>query len=184
MRIMQPKSKIKIIGIVLGCLILIASVVTATAYYLKMGPFAVNPQDIQTKQENQTGKDIKKQSIDNSSKGNQNGSDPSPAPQPIPDNTKSAVGAEITSTTQDDNYLHVRILVQTVTNSGICTLTLSGSQQKSYSTSVGVQALPSTSTCKGFDIPLSQLSQGAWKINVIFNNDTLTASVNKNIIIQ
>lgn len=105
------------------------------------------------------------------------GSDPSPAPTPAPDGTsKAIVGMEITAANVDSSTLHIRTLIQTVTSSGTCTLVATGPNGKSYSATAAVQAGPSTSTCKGFDIPLSTLSDGTWSIRVSFENDSLQAS--------
>ncbi|MNY56713.1 hypothetical protein D3C86_1928200 [compost metagenome] len=61
---------------------------------------------------------------------------------------------------------------------------MTGPQAKTYTATVAVQALPSSSTCKGFDVPLDNLSSGAWTIKINFNNDELTASTSKEIIIE
>lgn len=174
----------KTIIIITVSVIVLLGVVTTAAFYFKLGPFAETQQDVQTKKENQTGSDIKKQSVDNSSKGSQTGSDPSPAPQPVPGTNKSSVSAEITSANQDTSRLRVRTLIQTVTSDGTCTLTMQGPGGKTYSATAGVQALPSTSTCKGFDVPLSQLASGSWTIKLTFSNTNLTASASKAITIQ
>jgi len=184
MKILRQKSKVKTIVIITVLVILLAGAAAATAFYFKLGPFAETQQDIQTKKENQTGSDIKKQSVDNSSKDSQTGSDPSPAPKPVPGTNKSSINAEITSANQDTSRLRIRILIQTVTSDGSCTLTMQGPDGKTYSATAGVQALPSTSTCKGFDIPLSQLSSGSWTIKLTFSNTNLTASATKAITIQ
>lgn len=184
MKILRQKNKVKTFSIVLACVVILAGGGVAAAYYFKLGPFSNSRQSAQTEKENKTGSDIKKQSVDNSSKGAQTGSDPSPAPKPIPGTTKSSVGADITSANQDGNLLHIRVLIQAVTGSGTCTLTMTGPQQKVYSASVGVQALPSTSTCKGFDVPTSQLTAGDWKISIAFSSDSLTASATKNVTVK
>lgn len=183
MKILRQKNKAKTLSIVLACVVILAGGLAA-AYYFKLGPFSNGQQSAQTEKENKTGSDIKKQSVDNSSKGTQTGSDPSPAPKPIPGTTKSSVGADITSVNQDESSLHIRMLIQAVTSSGTCTLTMTGPQQKTYSTSVGVQALPSTSTCKGFDVPVSQLLAGDWKISITFSSETLTATTTKNVTVR
>jgi hypothetical protein len=184
MKIRRPKNKVKAASIIAASVVILAGGVVAAAFYLKLGPFATTEQSAQTEKENKTGTDIKKQSVDNSNKGSQTGSDPSPAPKPVPGTTKSSVGADITSANQDATYLYVRTLIQAVTSSGTCTLTMTGPSQKSYSASADVQALPSTSTCKGFDIPLSRLTPGAWTISVVFSSSTLTASATKNVTIN
>jgi hypothetical protein len=47
-----------------------------------------------------------------------------------------------------------------------------------------VQALPSNATCKGFDIPVSELVPGNWQAALHFENDTLTGDTTRGIVIQ
>jgi hypothetical protein len=183
MRILPSKNKRTKKILAFGLIIAILLAVVALAFY-KIGPFSSKDASDSTSEERNTGTDIKKQSVDQTSKGQHSGSDPSPEPQPIPGSNKSSVNADITSTNQDQTSLHIRALIQTVTSSGTCTLTMTGPNGKSYTATVPVQALPSTSTCRGFDIPLTQLSTGSWNIKVDFNNDTLTASASKDTTIQ
>jgi hypothetical protein len=185
MKIIRSKNKVKVLSLSIAAVILLAGMAAAAAFYFKVGPFSVDPSlNPPTREEKATGKDIKQQTVDQDSKGSQTGSDPSPSPKPIPGTSKSSVGADITAVNQDTAYLHIRMLIQAVTSSGTCTLTMSGPQQGSYSNTVEVQALPSTSTCKGFDIPLSKLSKGTWTINIKFSNSTLTASASKSVVIN
>jgi hypothetical protein len=91
---------------------------------------------------------------------------------------------EITAANQDESTLHIRTLIQTVASSGTCTLNMTGPNNKQYSASVDVQSLPSSTTCKGFDIPLTSLTPGTWKIAIEFNNETLLASTTKEVVIK
>jgi hypothetical protein len=77
-----------------------------------------------------------------------------------------------------DSY-RVQTLIQTVTNSGLCTIVITDSEGKVYRATADVQALPSSSTCKGFTIPVSELSVGKWNINLQFENDSVRGSVEK-----
>ena len=45
-----------------------------------------------------------------------------------------------------------------------------------YSSSAESQPGPSTSSCKGFNIPLSKLSPGKWKIAIHYEDDSVTGN--------
>jgi hypothetical protein len=157
----------------------------AGLYYFKSGPFSTP--DKASIEENKAGNEIKKRSLEQTTDDNdktQVGSDPAPNPQPIEGSSKQSVGMEITAANQDESTLHIRTLIQTVASSGTCTLNMTGPNNKQYSASVDVQSLPSSTTCKGFDIPLTSLTPGTWKIAIEFNNETLLASTTKEVVIK
>ena len=72
----------------------------------------------------------------------------------------------ISSLFSDDDYLHVRAIINgAITSSGTCELSVSdsvGNAQKNMSTST--YAMPSYSTCQGFDINKSELTNGNLKV--------------------
>lgn len=87
------------------------------------------------------------------------------------------VQVKITQATQNADLtgLRVRVVIQRLTSSGQCKLTVqSGSTTKVYTASV--QALASTSTCKGFDIPRNELSPGQWNISVVYSDGKYSGS--------
>lgn len=189
MKITQSNNTKKIILISLMAALIIGTLSTAAAYYYKVGPFMPNVDDSinldkPSEDELKNGSDTKQQTVDSDENKNQPGSDPAPNPQPIENSEKKSVHAEITAANQDESLLHVRILIQAIASSGTCTLTMTGPQDKIYTGTAAVQPLPSSSTCKGFDIPLNNLSPGAWNIKVDFNNDELTASTSKDVTIK
>lgn len=109
-------------------------------------------------------------------------SDTPPAPTPQP-NGKSLVNVSITSANQNGSMLQIRAVIDTVTSSGTCTLTLSGGGKTVTKTS-GVQNLPSTSTCKGFDVATSELGSGTWTASLTFENSTLIGKTSKTIAVK
>ena len=54
---------------------------------------------------------------------------------------------------------------------------------QTYSNSVELQAGPSTSSCKGFNVPLSQLSPGKWTINIHYEDNNVTGDTEGEITI-
>ncbi len=89
----------------------------------------------------------------------------------------AAVSLRFSQSEQVGNSVRIRTIINTLTSNGTCKLTVtdaSGSQV--YSTSAGVQAASSYSTCKGFDVPTSELEAGVLVFAVVFTSDTSTAS--------
>lgn len=87
-----------------------------------------------------------------------NNDNPAPAPE-------NKLGVTLTSITMANNNVKVKSLIEAITNKGTCTLTLTKGSIIVTKTS-GIQALPHSSTCKGFDIPTSELSSGIWHIKL------------------
>lgn len=189
MKIIQSNNTKRNLLITLGVVLLVGAVSVAAAYYFKVGPFTP-PVDSSinlkkpSEDEIKAGADAKQQTVNADENKNQTGSDPAPAPQPIENSDKKSVHAEITAANQDESALHIRTLIQTVASSGTCSLTMTGPQNKTYTAKADIQPLPSSSTCKGFDIPLENLSAGAWTIRIDFSNDDLVASANKEVVIK
>ena len=189
MKITQSNSTKRNVLISLVVILFLGALGTAAAYYYKVGPFkpSVNNStnlDKPSDDELKAGSDTKQQTVDSDENKNQPGSDPAQAPQPIENSNKKSVHAEITAANQDESLLHIRTLIQTVASNGMCSLTMTGPQGKTYTSTAVVQPLPSSSTCRGFDVPLEKLSSGSWAIKVDFNNDDLTASASKEVVIK
>jgi hypothetical protein len=100
-----------------------------------------------------------------------------PTPQP---GGKSIVEVAISSTHQAESTFQVSTLISHLVNSGTCTLVLAKGTTTITKTA-GVQPLASTSTCKGFSIPTSELSAGKWTASLTFENDTLTGSTEQTV---
>lgn len=168
-----------------GTIVVLALIsVVVFAYVNKIGPFAskvsTGSSDINfgpaTDDEIKAGQDSKQQTVDQDEANANSGSDPSPAPTPDPAGGKPSVSMAITKSESSNGTFIIRTSIQAVSSAGTCTLNMSGPNGKTYSASSKVQALPSTSTCQGFDVPLSSLSDGSWKIEIHFENDTTKAS--------
>ena len=189
MHIPTNKSNKKAFAIIATAAILLLAM-TATAYYLKVGPFnnplsdSINLEPA-TKDQKSTGDNIKESTLEQTNAGKENtGSDPSPAPQPVEGSDKKSVGMEISAANQTDTTLQVRTFIQAVTTTGACNLAMKSTHGATYTATADVQPLSSTTTCKGFDVPLTQLTPGAWTISIDFSNNTLTASTSKEITIK
>lgn len=187
----RSNGKRKLLIILSIVLVLLVSSIAA-AVFAKLGPFEPQPNtttsadlDKPTNEQIKAGESIKKNSIDNNSKGTSNGSDPLPSPTPpSTPGGKSTVGMDISAANQDSGVLYVRSLIQVITSSGSCQLKMSGPGGKTYSASSAVQAVSSSSTCEGFNVPVSSLSPGNWAIDLSFSDGSYTASTSKEVLIK
>ena len=80
-------------------------------------------------------------------------------------NSKSELSGVISSTRVADGKLTILTNIDQFLSSGTCELTLS-SGDKTFTESANIITMVSTSTCDGFDIPISNLSAGTWQINI------------------
>lgn len=93
----------------------------------------------------------------------------------------------IISSGQNGDTLSIRTLIADIESSGTCTLTLSkGSTKITTIPSVGVQAGPSSSTCQGFDVSLSQygIASGTWTITIDVTSGSTTSSATGTVAVQ
>jgi len=98
--------------------------------------------------------------------------------------TKKNVSVLITVSQQTSSTYQIRTILETVTNTGTCMLVLKSSAGTTVSKTTGVQAQSSSSTCEGFDIPLSELSRGVWSYSLTFENTTTTGTATGNITVK
>lgn len=103
-------------------------------------------------------------------------SDVPPTPTNIPGSDKKNVQITITSASQNGSSLHIGTLIGAIEDTGTCTLTLTSTGQPTIIKTSTTQALASSSTCQGFDIPISDLPIGTWHILIEFSSSTLTGS--------
>lgn len=112
------------------------------------------------------------------------GNDRPPTPTPISGSDKSNVEVSITAANQNGSVVQVRAFISAVENSGTCTLTMTKSGSNSVKRTADIQPSASISTCKGFDVPTSELSTGTWHIKIAYDSTSLTGSTEKDITIQ
>jgi len=115
-----------------------------------------------TDEEKTTGDNIKSDSIKESEEDDTNSNDPG---------EKVSVLITVANQAGPDSPLQVRAQIGAVTNSGVCTLTLENGD-RSITKTADVQALASFSTCKGFDIPSSELVPGQWSVAINYKSES------------
>lgn len=191
MKIKTKKSYKKPLIVTLSILTVLVGGGFVYAYMAKVGPFNLDDTGNSTlEEEKTTGATIKKNSLEqfveseNQAEKGGSGSDPLPSPTPSNEGGKAAVGMEITALNQQGSILNIRTLIQTVSTTGTCLLRIQSSDGSVYRASADVQALPSSTTCKGFDVPQSDLPAGKLNVTVSFENNILQGSDTKEVTIQ
>lgn len=110
-------------------------------------------------EEIQAGKEVKEQNVN-----------PSSTPNP-------ETGAQLTVTANNTgSSIQVRTAIAAIIQDGTCTIVLTKGSSNVTKPEVGIQPLSGYSTCKGWDIPLSELSSGVWSIKVLANYQSKTAT--------
>lgn len=104
------------------------------------------------------------------------------------DPTTPPQGAQLpvtfTALNQYDSQLQARVLIGEVIGSGACTLTMEKDGETTIRNTADLQALPSSSTCKGFNVPTSNIAKGTWKVRVTVESNGRTGSVEKEVDIK
>ncbi len=98
---------------------------------------------------------------DNTNKENLGEENPSESDGSLP-------GVVLTAAAITGDTLQVRALIQGVVNEGTCELRVTRDSQTLFSESAAVQAGPSTSTCRGFDVPLGETSNGPLSVSISY----------------
>ena len=182
MKIQKKQNKKNKVLILIAIILLSITGYGLISYKFKFWPFIQNQFNTVTEEQKTAGQDIKKRSLNDASNksGKESsgqksktlqGSDPSPEPTPSSNGKKPTVG------------VNIRSLIQTISSSGRCTLSMHNTSGQTYSNSVELQAGPSTSSCKGFNVPLSQLSPGKWTINIHYEDNNVTGDTEGEITI-
>lgn len=112
-----------------------------------------------TKEEQQAGTSAKQQAVDRDQATKNSGSSSTSTP------SDSSLSVDITASNKTSSLMQIRVQINSIVNSGTCDITLTNGTSSVHH-SAAVSPLASTSTCKGFDIPLSELSSGKWNYTV------------------
>ncbi|MCA9335373.1 hypothetical protein KC967_00530 [Candidatus Saccharibacteria bacterium] len=178
MKIHQAKTNRKrnVVAVVILALVLLAGMIAWACHY-QQWPFAppvaqdkpVNTVDYTapTKQQAETGTATKERVAEQAKQ--QESQEGSTTPS-------GTIPVNITAV-QPGETVYIRTLISSVTSSATCKLDMAGPDGKTYASSVGTQALAGSSTCQGFNIPMSELSSGSWKITITVADGTNVGTV-------
>lgn len=93
----------------------------------------------------------------------------------------SSVSISISSSGQSDQTYQMRTIINTIDDTGTCTLTMKSAGQQEITQSVGTQSMGSYSVCKGFDVPASSLGQNTWSTEIKYANQSVTATAKMDV---
>lgn len=86
-----------------------------------------------------------------------------------------ALSGSITHLGKTDSHLRIRTAINQAISGGTCTLILTGPSTVRLTS--GIIQNPSSSSCEGFDIPLSRLGSGTWSIRIELSSDSKTGLI-------
>lgn len=143
------------------------------AHSSKMWPFL---QDKSTNQPDSTDTiDYKTPSSEQSEEGESIKQQAAEKIEPTSDDKTAEDSIPITITSvQPGSTVYIRTVIGVVSSSGTCELSMVGPNGKTYTATSGLQAMASSSTCKGFNIPMSELSSGSWQIDISVTTNSKT----------
>ena len=179
----------KILLLCLGALIVFMGLSLVLQHYHTWPFSASNDSSVNlsepTSEQKASGATLKQNTVTSTSSDSKTstGSDQPPSPKQSPSSGVATVNMTVTAANQGPSALQIRAIIEAVVSDGECTLSL----QKDNATitrSSGVQALSTTSTCKGFDIPTSDLSAGNWELNLSYKNSSIQGTTSKVVTIR
>lgn len=182
-------SRIKKASLTVASVLLLCGAGVASLYALELGPFATqSPAVIDGGRTGGTtksdpGSDDENPVFHPPSGDHTSDSDKNPGSD-SEDVSNSDEKLLITSAHVNGSMLTIRTLINEITQDGTCSLVMTSVSGKTYTASAGVQPSASSSVCKGFDVPLSSLGSGTWKIVVTYTNNSTSASASKDIVIN
>jgi len=95
-----------------------------------------------------------------------------------PASPKPAISGNLNFASVANNKLTIRVTITQDLSSGTCNLKLTQRNTKKVVTrSADVVQNPSSATCKGFDIPTSELGDGSWDIAITVVDGTKTGTI-------
>lgn len=172
MRINSPKSSpTKTIIVLISVLCIVAAGFLYYSHHFQKWPFLPSQPVVQP---------IKTTSIDYKTPSSDQSTSGTSIKQQAADNqatsqTQNSGSIPVTITSvQPGPVVYIRANIGIVSSSGTCDLSMTSPGGKTYKAAAGIQAMASSSTCKGFNIPMSDLASGSWKITVSVTDGSAT----------
>lgn len=82
----------------------------------------------------------------------------------------------ITHLSTDNGQLNILVLIDQFVATGTCTLKLTqGTAEKTYE--AHIIANPSSASCEGFTVPISELGSGHWQITITIQSDEKSGTI-------
>lgn len=160
MKIQRNKSKKRLVAIVSFFLALLILFILSGYLYFNGLIFSKSDKPkidltAPTAQQQNVGNDIKKQALEKNK---------------LSGEIKKNISITITSSVQNGGVLQIRSLITPLIGSGLCNLELTRGVNRVIRES-NIQAQASSSSCQGFDIPITELEAGVWNIHLTVSTD-------------
>lgn len=175
----KKKNRKKLLAILIAIPVVVVAGWLYLAHHYQMWPFQaaasttqISPIDRKIDYSQPTNDQIKSGADTKSQIANDSKNDGTTPPSTTPQNT---LGVTIT-TVQPGPTVYIRAIIDSVLSSGTCTLSMTGPNSKTYSATAPIQAMASSSTCQGFNVPMTNLTSGSWKITVSIASGSNTGS--------
>lgn len=97
-------------------------------------------------------------------------------------NKSTSLTGVITYKSVIDDNLIIRTTIDQTLGSGSCALTLTNGQ-KTVTRNSGIIQNPSSSTCEGFNIPVSELGSGNWNIEITVTSSDRTGTLKDSLVL-
>lgn len=180
MKISKTKNKSRKPALITVVIVLAALIgVSAYAAYALTNDNHTMRETNTSQQETDAGNQAKKDTIDKSDQDSANNTPTDKGEQPSAPQSQE-VAMTITASSQSESTYQIRTMISALVSSGTCQLQLTKGGS-TVSKSAGVAAFAQTSTCQGFDVPLSELSPGTWAVKASFNGSGKTGSTSSEI---
>lgn len=98
-----------------------------------------------------------------------------------PDSNSNQLSGVVNFKQVSQGALNIRVTIDQHISSGSCTLSLTNSSGKTVTRTADVIANPSSATCKGFTVPVSELSSGKWNIMVSITNSSQSGQIQDSV---
>ena len=164
----SSKKSALVIGIVILCLLI------AGGFYYKQRQNNIAPEPQTTKLDTPPVSD-----------GGTDGSGKTPQPYESSDKTENpSLDGVINFKSVVNDMLTIRVTINQSISSGTCSLTLTRTtDKKQVLKSAEIVQNPSSTTCKGFDVPISELGSGTWSIVIEIVDGDKTGNISGEVTI-
>jgi len=119
----------------------------------------------------------------NESESTESAKTPTNLQESVDNNDDTTLTASITYKRQEYDLLKIGVNIDTITSSGECTLRLDNNKDH-LEYSVEIQPLASSSTCKGFEVPIIELSTGTWEISITIESGDKSTTLTDSVVIE
>lgn len=188
MKIQTKKSSKKNLAIIIvAVVVLIIGGLATYAFIAKIGPFAEQTQNNNTSTPSSNDgipTEEEKNPTNSPDKTPPQYEEPAKNEEQPKNNEQSDLAGIINYKAVSRGSLSIRVTIDERLESGTCTLTLThATSGKKVTKSAAVVTNPSSSTCEGFDVPVSELGSGKWNITVAVKSNNLTGKIEDTVTI-